>query len=828
MQPVTPRRAAAPLSPPAATRRGSAGPVDDLMFSMDGLDLGDSNSRLDSPENPRDFEDDFQVLHDAAPSVADSGPGISRTPDEPLSMSYYKDPNEAMLMIGSYRQQESSLLMRQPQRDGGFLMTGRLSMPKMRSSRALPIHPGLSSAGGVSGLGSGVGSLGAQPAFGLGHHSSTDGTPISMSFQSRALVIPGEDRVEIHDMPDSEEDDEQEQPEDQRGDTEEQPPAQILPQRQLDHKNRNASMQQFDLEPEVLDSLASPTLLPIVQQQGSLSVELAAAKAAGGAAALAEKKNKVTVDDFKLLAVVGRGAYGKVFQVCKTDDGRIYAMKVLRKSEVVRRKVVKHMQNERQVLEVVRHPFVVSLRYAFQTKHKLYLIMDYIPGGELFTRLDKEYELSETDTRFYASEICCALAHLHKHGIIYRDLKPENLLLTHDGHICLTDFGFAKAIDREKMDRVQERRRRRRRVIRRRPTGGRGVGNERSPRAADRPRQAADGKSNEDEEEHEQEYEEYSEYTESSEEEDADADDGAHGDAVTRTFCGTVQYMSPEVVAKNGHGKPADWWAFGCLIVEMLTGRTPFDGKNRKLIQNNIMSAKLRLPNWMAFHTKSLVKGLLHRVIAKRLTLPQIQAHPYFNGVRWDLVDRGLSVPPYIPPLQDCCDVSNFDDKFTKEPVVDTPSSSLGGIGSADDSHPLMPGGAAVVGAAAAAGVTASAQDVAAAHGWGEVAAASQPIWTPNHKDSKREPRTEDGPEARLSESPSPFMGFSYYGGNSLGSFQARRQVRLAMGDGGSGHRPFTSQQQQQQDLPLDGLDGFEEEDDHDDLAHDPMFSHQY
>ena len=228
----------------------------------------------------------------------------------------------------------------------------------------------------------------------------------------------------------------------------------------------------------------------------------AAAEAAAGASvphaasayrsALAPRPSGgLSVGDFELLSVIGRGAYGKVFLVRAHASGRLYAMKVVLKSEAIRKNVVSNMVAEKNVLEAVRHPFIVNLRFAFQTESKLYLVLDYIGGGELFARLDasKDHSLSIKEARFYAAEIVLAIEHLHKNSIVYRDLKPEvrntrshrrprapsswaatlsqrawrlccthsllplslcacvwlqNCMLTRDGHICLTDFGFAK------------------------------------------------------------------------------------------------------------------------------------------------------------------------------------------------------------------------------------------------------------------------------------------------------------------------------------------------------------------------------------------------
>uniref|UniRef100_A0A3Q3WGH2 Protein kinase domain-containing protein n=1 Tax=Mola mola TaxID=94237 RepID=A0A3Q3WGH2_MOLML len=157
---------------------------------------------------------------------------------------------------------------------------------------------------------------------------------------------------------------------------------------------------------------------------------------------------RVGPDCFELLTVLGKGAYGKVFQVRKvqgTQMGKIFAMKVLKKAKIVcNAKDTAHTRAEREILETVRHPFIVDLLYAFQTGGKLYLILECLIGGELFMQLEKEGIFMEDTACFYLGEITLALGHLHSNGIIYRDLKPENIMLNHEGHIKLTDFGLCK------------------------------------------------------------------------------------------------------------------------------------------------------------------------------------------------------------------------------------------------------------------------------------------------------------------------------------------------------------------------------------------------
>jgi len=297
------------------------------------------------------------------------------------------------------------------------------------------------------------------------------------------------------------------------------------------------------------------------------------------------------------LAVIGRGSYGKVFQVRKKSNDKLYAMKVLKKKEIIKRKVVNHTKSERSVLEAIAHPFIVNLRHAFQTDSKLYLILDYVPGGELFSRLDREIELPEKEACFYAAEVVLALEHLHSLDFIYRDLKPKNILLDAGGHICLTDFGFAKKLIE------------------------------------------------------------------------------AEGDS--KTFCGTIHYMAPEIINNTGHGKCADWWALGVLIYEMITGKTPFYAKNRKDIQQKILTAALKFPRWMSPDCQSLLKGLMRRPVHKRLGVngaAEIKTHGFFKDVDWDKLSAKKMVPPYKPVLEGPLDLSNFDKQFTSEAPIDSPS----------------------------------------------------------------------------------------------------------------------------------------------------------
>lgn len=152
----------------------------------------------------------------------------------------------------------------------------------------------------------------------------------------------------------------------------------------------------------------------------------------------------VGLEDFTLIRVLGKGSFGKVTLVRKKDNSKIFAMKILSKTNIVKRKQVEHTRTERRVLGVASHPFIVSLHYAFQTNEKLYFVLDYCPGGELFFHLSRMGRFSQSFAQFYAAELVVALEHLHSLGVVYRDLKPENILVDEMGHIKLADFGLSK------------------------------------------------------------------------------------------------------------------------------------------------------------------------------------------------------------------------------------------------------------------------------------------------------------------------------------------------------------------------------------------------
>lgn len=310
---------------------------------------------------------------------------------------------------------------------------------------------------------------------------------------------------------------------------------------------------------------------------------------------------KVSVEDFELLKVLGKGSFGKVMMVRKKDTEKIYAMKTLRKAALVKRNQLMHTKTERNILQSIKHPFLTSLTYAFQTPDKLYLVMDFCGGGELFYWLKKDRRFSQNRARLFAAEILLALEVLHSHDIIYRDLKPENIMLDLEGHIRLTDFGLSK---------------------------------------------------------------------------EAVTGPGAKGG--TKTFCGTPEYLAPEILENKGHGKAVDWWSLGTLIYEMLTGLPPFYDQNMQRMYDKILNAPLRFPAYMSLEAKSLLTGLLQRKVDDRLgsgtdDSESIKRHPFFNGVNWDQLYKKEIIPEFKPPNRlGSIDTSNFDLEFTSERAIDS------------------------------------------------------------------------------------------------------------------------------------------------------------
>ncbi|XP_008430892.1 serine/threonine-protein kinase Sgk2b isoform X2 [Poecilia reticulata] len=304
--------------------------------------------------------------------------------------------------------------------------------------------------------------------------------------------------------------------------------------------------------------------------------------------------SQVKPSDFDYLKVIGTGSFGKVLLARHRKQGGYYAVKALDKQTIIKRNEQRHVMVERSVLlKGLKHPFLVGLHFSFQTPKTLYFVLDFANGGELFYHLQREGSFPEPRAAFYAAEIAAALGYLHSLSIVYRDLKPENVLLDSEGHVMLTDFGLCK--------------------------------------------------------------------------------EGVAVGGITHTFCGTPEYLAPEVLLGQPYSLAVDWWGLGAVLFEMLSGLPPFYSRSRLEMLENILYSPLRLPSGLSEGAHSLLKGLLERNISKRLgqglDIEELKEHQFFASINWDdLIARKVR-PPFIPKVTGPCDVCYIAPAFTLQPV---------------------------------------------------------------------------------------------------------------------------------------------------------------
>lgn len=343
------------------------------------------------------------------------------------------------------------------------------------------------------------------------------------------------------------------------------------------------------LAPPLESGRTVDTWLPLINGAGEIRVQMAFKSQQG---------KSLSIETFELLKVIGKGSFGKVMQVRKRDTSRIYALKIIRKAHIISRSEVTHTLAERTVLAQVNSPFIVPLKFSFQSPDKLYLGLAFVNGGELFLHLQREGRFSEGRSRFYAAELFCALEHLHSFNVIYRDLKPENILLDYTGHIALCDFGLCKLNMGDK--------------------------------------------------------------------------------ETTHTFCGTPEYLAPELLLGNGYTKSVDWWTLGVLLYEMLTGLPPFYSEDVNEMYRKILHEPLMFPPDVRPDARDLLTRLLRRNPYERLGYgahgaAEIKNHPFFTKhLDWNQLLAKKVQPPYKPGVASAFDTSNFDPEFTNEPALDS------------------------------------------------------------------------------------------------------------------------------------------------------------
>ena len=304
---------------------------------------------------------------------------------------------------------------------------------------------------------------------------------------------------------------------------------------------------------------------------------------------------EVTLDDFKIVKVIGRGSFGKVCLVQYKKSNEFYAMKSLKKDVLLDQDQVESTLLEKKILQSLDFPFLVGMVFCFQTVERIYFIMPFVRGGELFQHLRNEKFFPEEKVKFYAAIIGLSLDYLHNNGIVYRDIKPENILMDEDGYLKLADFGMAKIL---------------------------------------------------------------------------------HNDEKAMSFCGTPEYLAPEIITGEGHNHAADWWSYGILIYEMLCGIPPFYNENVEKMYQLIERAELKFPKRIPVseNAKALIRQLLIKDQSKRLGtvggFEKIKESPFFEGFDFKaLLERKLEAP-FKPKLSGMTDVTNFDNEFTSEDVV--------------------------------------------------------------------------------------------------------------------------------------------------------------
>lgn len=314
----------------------------------------------------------------------------------------------------------------------------------------------------------------------------------------------------------------------------------------------------------------------------------------------AQQRFQFSLQDFRCCAVLGRGHFGKVLLAEYKHTNEMFAIKALKKGDIVARDEVDSLMCEKRIFETVnsvRHPFLVNLFACFQTKEHVCFVMEYAAGGDLMMHIHTDV-FSEPRAVFYAACVVLGLQYLHEHKIVYRDLKLDNLLLDTEGFVKIADFGLCKE----------------------------GMG---------------------------------------------------YGDR-TSTFCGTPEFLAPEVLTETSYTRAVDWWGLGVLIYEMLVGESPFPGDDEEEVFDSIVNDEVRYPRFLSTEAISIMRRLLRRNPERRLGAGEkdaedVKKHPFFRLTDWSaLMDKKVK-PPFVPTIRGREDVSNFDDEFTSEAPILTP-----------------------------------------------------------------------------------------------------------------------------------------------------------
>jgi serine/threonine protein kinase len=314
----------------------------------------------------------------------------------------------------------------------------------------------------------------------------------------------------------------------------------------------------------------------------------------GGTAASGQTGNKLSANDLVFLKVLGQGSFGKVMLAQrKQGDASLMAVKVLKKEVVIETEDVDCIMTEKRVLSVAHeHPFLTNMIASFQTAARLYFVMEFVTGGDLMNLIQKQGVFREPAAVFYSGEIFLGFWFMHERGIIYRDLKLDNIMLAGDGHIKIADFGLCK--------------------------------------------------------------------------------ENVIGDAKTKTFCGTPDYIAPEIIEMVPYGASVDYWTMGVFIYELMLGQPPYSGESEEDLFESITTSTPRYPKALSRTAASIMQGLMAKVPNMRLGCKsagknEIKEHPFYKDVDWDKLEAKGVTPPYVPQkatnVEDAA--KNFDETFT-------------------------------------------------------------------------------------------------------------------------------------------------------------------
>lgn len=346
------------------------------------------------------------------------------------------------------------------------------------------------------------------------------------------------------------------------------------------------------------------------------------------------RRNKMPqISDFEILKPISRGAFGKVYLARKKATRDLFAIKIIRKDDMIRKNMIREVMTERKVMSLASMPFVASLFYAFHSKTYLYLVQEYLIGGDLSSLLQAMDGFPVEMARFYAAETVLALEYLHSCGVIHRDLKPDNILLDGEGHIKLTDFGLSRIV-------VQD--------------------NERCH--FEEIRQNARNKWKRNKKTSHQANELKSDLANSHHIKDS-LKNIKNVIAPDEEVQGTPDYLAPELLLGLGHGSPVDWWALGVCIFEFFLGYPPFTGDSPEAIFKNILDHRIQWPEELDENDEEgaidLIKGLLNPNPDQRLQGEGVRKHRFFSGICFESLRN--HPPPFTPCPQDMEDTSYFD-----------------------------------------------------------------------------------------------------------------------------------------------------------------------